>query len=53
MPTETQVKQFLELMDKDMSETREMLASEEALIKAVERYEKSWGVKIKVPLATE
>ncbi len=53
MPTETQVKQFLELMDKDMSETREMLESEKMLIDALARYEKAWGVKIKIAHDTE
>ncbi len=53
MPTETEVKQFFDQMDKDMAETRELLASEKMLMDAVARYEKAWGVKIKVPLAKE
>ncbi len=53
MPTATELKQFLSQMDKDMSETRELVASEEMLMDAVERYEKAWGVKIKKPLAIE
>ncbi len=53
MPTTEEIAKFFDQMNKDMAETREMVASEEALIKAVERYEKAWGVKIKVPLAEE
>ncbi len=53
MPTTEEITKFFRQMDKDMAETRELLASEEALIKAVERYEKAWGVKIKKPLAEE
>ncbi len=53
MPTQEEVKQFFDQMDSDMAETRELVASQEALIQAVERYEKAWGVKIKVPLAEE
>jgi hypothetical protein len=45
MPTEAEVKQFLDQMDRDMAETREMLAST--------RYEKAWGVKVKLALDTE
>ncbi len=52
MITETEVKRFLWKMDKDMAETRELVASEKMLMEAIERYEKAWGVKIKVPLAT-
>ncbi len=53
MPTTEEIAKFSRQMDKDMAETRELLASEKALMDAVARYEKAWGVKIKVPLATE
>ncbi len=48
MPTQEQVKEFFDQMDKDMDETREMLASEKALMEAMARYEKAWGVKVKL-----
>ncbi len=53
MPTNEEIVKFFRQMDKDMAEIRKLLASEEALMKAISRYEKVWGVKIKVPLATE
>ncbi len=53
MSTNTEVKQFFDQMDRDMAETRKLLESEKILMDAVERYEKAWGVKIKVPLAIE
>ncbi len=53
MPTAEEITKFFQKMDKDMSETRQLVESEEMLMRAVERYEKAWGVKIKKPLDTE
>ncbi len=53
MPTEAEIKQFEDLMVRDVAKTRELIDSEKMLMEAVERYEKAWGVKIKKPLAIE
>ncbi len=53
MPTLEEIKKFEELIEKDVAQTRELLDSEKMLMKAVERYEKAWGVKIKKPLVIE
>ena len=39
----TDIQSFFDQMDKDMAETREMLRTEDNLIKAVKEYRKVWG----------
>ena len=53
MITKDDVQKFFDEMDFQLDETRRLMESEENLMKAVEEYEKVWGVKIKIPLATE
>ena len=42
MITKTDIQSFLGQMDKDMSEVREMIRTEDNLIKAIKEYRKVW-----------
>ena len=48
-----EVASFISKMDSDMRKFKDEFNAESRLAEAVENYEKVFGVKIKIPLATE